>query len=464
MSLARVKLTNVTTHATEAPTNCAGSLAALSVCKTHLSSQKMWNPQINENLDDYQTGGERREIPLHNSHLPGSESQPQADQGQAPDEPAESSDQNGSGTVDTAGTWGERDIGIPNRKAAMKEFEHLRSELSVISKSKSHQHHEDGLLRILTGGSARNSQIEQPKGTSQPGEELLDSKMFEKDIERQSDEEEIDDDDSFELGDFIRQGRFERHIDGKSGKRIGVVWENLTVKGAETTSTLVRTLPDAILGTFGLDLYNFVSRFVPALRSSKSRVSRTLIHDFSGVVRDGEMMLVIGRPGAGCTTFLKAIANDRKTYTEVLGEVSYGEISASKQKTQYRGEVNYNAEDDTHLPALTVGQTLKFSLMNKTKKRERENIPMIVNAILKIFGIAHTKHTLVGNEYIRGVSGGERKRVSIAETISTKSAVVCWDNSTRGLDSSTALDFVKSLRIMTDISNRTTLVALYQVS
>lgn len=63
---------------------------------------------------------------------------------------------------------------------------------------------------------------------------------------------------------------------------------------------------------------------------------------------------------------------------------------------------------------------------------------------------------------VRGISGGERKRVSIAETLATKSTVVCWDNSTRGLDASTALDYAKSLRIMTDVSNRTTLVTLYQ--
>lgn len=81
---------------------------------------------------------------------------------------------------------------------------------------------------------------------------------------------------------------------------------------------------------------------------------------------------------------------------------------------------------------------------------------------MKIFGISHTKYTLVGDEYTRGVSGGERKRVSIAETLASKAAVIAWDNSTRGLDASTALDYARSLRIMTDISNRTTLVTLYQ--
>jgi ATP-binding cassette subfamily G (WHITE) protein 2 (SNQ2) len=52
--------------------------------------------------------------------------------------------------------------------------------------------------------------------------------------------------------------------------------------------------------------------------------------------------------------------------------------------------------------------------------------------------------------------------VSIAETLATKSTVVAWDNSTRGLDASTALDYASSLRVMTDISDRTTLVTLYQ--
>jgi len=174
------------------------------------------------------------------------------------------------------------------------------------------------------------------------------------------------------------------------------------------------------------------------------------------------MMLVLGRPGSGCSTFLKAIANNRESYAEVAGEVTYGGISAAEQRQKYRGEVNYNPEDDQHFPTLNVWQTLKFSLLNKTKKHEKGSIPVIIDALLKMFGISHTKYTLVGNEYVRGISGGERKRVSIAETLATKSTVVCWDNSTRGLDASTALDYANSLRVMTDISNRTTLVTLYQ--
>lgn len=282
---------------------------------------------------------------------------------------------------------------------------------------------------------------------------------LEGDIEKQKDD---DDGDGFELSEFMREGHFEKRVDGRSAKRIGVTWKNLTVRGAGSTSTYTKTLPDAILGTFGPDLYRIVTYFVPQLKLKRHVKLRTLIHDFTGIVRPGEMMLVLGKPGSGCSTFLKTIANQREGYVDVAGDVSYGGIDAGKQKKRFRGEVSYNPETDLHFAALNVWQTLNFSLMNKTKKREKGEIPVIIEALLKIFGIAHTRYTLVGDEMVRGVSGGERKRVGIAETLATKSAITCWDNSTRGLDSSTALDYAKSLRIMTDISGRSTLVTLYQ--
>lgn len=259
----------------------------------------------------------------------------------------------------------------------------------------------------------------------------------------------------------MREGHFEKRTDGKSNKKVGVIYKDLTVKGTGSTTTFVRTLPDAILGTFGPDLFKIICGFVPFL-ARRTGETRTLINKFSGCVRDGEMMLVLGRPGSGCSTFLKAISNNRDTYAEVTGDVSYGGIPASKQKDMYRGEVVYNQEDDVHFATLNVWQTFIFALLNKTKKKEQGDVPIVAEALMKMFGIEHTKYTLVGDEYTRGVSGGERKRVSIAETLASKSTVVAWDNSTRGLDASTALDYARSLRVMTDVSNRTTLVTLYQ--
>lgn len=83
---------------------------------------------------------------------------------------------------------------------------------------------------------------------------------------------------------------------------------------------------------------------------------------------------------------------------------------------------------------------------------------------MAIFGLSHTINTKVGNDFVRGCSGGERKRVSIAEAALGGSPLQCWDNSTRGLDSATALEFVKTLRLSTESIGATAIVAIYQAS
>lgn len=96
------------------------------------------------------------------------------------------------------------------------------------------------------------------------------------------------------------------------------------------------------------------------------------------------------------------------------------------------------------------------------KQSVKEFKEEVLSLLLRMFNIPHTRNTLVGNAEVRGISGGERKRVSIAEMITARPAIASWDNSTKGLDASTALDYAKSLRIMTDIFKTTCFVSLYQ--
>lgn len=202
-------------------------------------------------------------------------------------------------------------------------------------------------------------------------------------------------------------------------------------------------------------------------------------------MKPGEICLVLGQPGSGCSTFLKAIANRREGFLAVDGDVSYGGLDAKAMAKRHRGELLYNAEDDVHAatvrqlllcgdrkltlrPQLTVAQTLGFALKCKTPKKrlpdetKAQYRATFQDLLLKMLGIAHTKNTVVGSAWVRGVSGGERKRVSIAEMMVAQSAVSCFDNSTRGLDSSSALQFVKSLRILADIFGTACFASLYQ--
>src|SRR5271167_1830474 len=76
--------------------------------------------------------------------------------------------------------------------------------------------------------------------------------------------------------------------------------------------------------------------------SHRTPVQRTLLHDFSGSIKAGEMLLVLGSPGSGCSTFLKTIALQTEGYKSVEGEVLYGGLTTKEVREYYRGQVVYN--------------------------------------------------------------------------------------------------------------------------
>ncbi|KAJ2517731.1 ATP-binding cassette transporter snq2 [Coemansia sp. RSA 1939] len=248
-------------------------------------------------------------------------------------------------------------------------------------------------------------------------------------------------------------------------KRVGLVFDGLEVYGDNVSNRHIATLATPAYKALKLAAHGFGI----AKLFSKEQTHRQIIRGMSGVVADGEMLLVLGRPGAGCSTLLRVLGNRRKTYKRIGGTVSYGGLSPQEVERHYRGEVAYNQEEDVHFPTLTVRKTLEFAIQCKMPSSrmladragyQRE----FLDTLLDMYGLKGCADTIVGNAFLRGVSGGERKRVSIAEQVASGASVDIWDGSTRGLDSSSALDYVRSLRITTDSLHKATLVTIYQAS
>lgn len=136
--------------------------------------------------------------------------------------------------------------------------------------------------------------------------------------------------------------------------------------------------------------------------------------------------------------------------------------------SRHRGEAIYTAEVDVHFPNMTVGDTLTFAACARQPRNIPEGVSRhqlaahVRDVIMAMFGISHTINTRIGNEFIRGVSGGERKRVTISEATLSGAPIQCWDNSTRGLDSANAIEFCKTLRMQTELFGTTACVSIYQ--
>jgi ABC-type multidrug transport system ATPase subunit len=242
----------------------------------------------------------------------------------------------------------------------------------------------------------------------------------------------------------------------------GISFKNLSVFGFGSPTDYQKTV-----GNVPLEI-GAVFRWM--MGTGKHRIQ--ILKDFDGLVKPGEMLLVLGRPGSGCSTLLKAMSGDTHgLIVDSDSKINYQGISAEQMHKQFRGEAIYMAETDVHFPHLTVGQTLLFAA--KARAPRDLTFPRVTremyaqhmrDVIMATFGLSHTINTNVGSDLVKGVSGGERKRVSIAEAALSGSPLQCWDNSTRGLDSANALEFCKTVKLSTEFVGATACVSLYQGS
>lgn len=113
---------------------------------------------------------------------------------------------------------------------------------------------------------------------------------------------------------------------------MGVTWKNLTVRGQGTG---VKEM-DSVSSLFKL----------PSISKMKSPPLKTILDSFEGDLQPGEMLLVLGRPGAGCTSFLKTLASYRDGFHSVEGDITYNGLSAKDIQGPYRGEVVFAPEGE----------------------------------------------------------------------------------------------------------------------
>ncbi|KAF9445670.1 pleiotropic drug resistance ABC transporter [Macrolepiota fuliginosa MF-IS2] len=271
-------------------------------------------------------------------------------------------------------------------------------------------------------------------------------------------EETLKPEERFDFEKAVKTWLQKREEAGIKTRQLGVLFEELRVVGLGASASLQPTLGS---------IFNPMN-IVHKIQSTRHPPLRDILTDFEGLVRPGEMLLVLGRPGSGCTTLLKTLANHRSEYYSISGNVFYDSLTPSQVKRHYRGDVQYCPEDDIAFPTLTVSETIRFAAKTRAPgariegQSREEFTELITDIYMTIFGLKHRANTLVGNAAIRGVSGGEKKRVSISETLAMRSRITSWDNSTRGLDASTALEYARALRIATDLIRVSTIVSIYQ--
>lgn len=210
-----------------------------------------------------------------------------------------------------------------------------------------------------------------------------------------------------------------------------------------------------------------------------------ILSDIDLVLRPGHCYLVLGPPGSGKTTLLKAISSllaTGRNGPKLEGSVSYNGLPYSNE----HGVVLSNAiafidQIDRHAPRLSVKETFDFAFQCKggthrspIMEGDEEKIAEIVakhdreqarvSLTMDGLGLSHVQDTFVGSTEVRGVSGGQRRRVTVGEMMMWSAPVLCGDEISTGLDAASTYDIVNIISQMCKITNSTRVVSLLQPS
>ncbi|XP_010031724.2 ABC transporter G family member 23 [Eucalyptus grandis] len=189
----------------------------------------------------------------------------------------------------------------------------------------------------------------------------------------------------------------------------------------------------------------------------------SILNSVSFAARSGEILAVVGPSGTGKSTLIRVLAGRVKDqqFDPKCISINHDQVTSP---AQLRGTCGFVAQEDNLIPLLTVKETLmysaKFRLRGMSQKKREERVEGLVQEL----GLTHAADTFVGDEENRGISGGERKRVSIGVDMIHDPPILLLDEPTSGLDSKSALQVIELLSSMAKAHQRTIIISIHQPS
>lgn len=168
---------------------------------------------------------------------------------------------------------------------------------------------------------------------------------------------------------------------------------------------------------------------------------KVILRGITGIVLPGEMLAMLGPSGSGKTTLLTALGG--KLGGKLRGTITY---NGKRFSNAIKRNTGFVTQDDVLYPHLTVTETLVFTaLLRLPNNLTKEDKIMQAEAVITQLGLTKCKNSIIGGSFMRGVSGGERKRVSIGQEMLINPSLLFLDEPTSGLDSTTAQRIVSTV-------------------
>nr|XP_043638068.1 ABC transporter G family member 22-like isoform X2 [Erigeron canadensis] len=191
-----------------------------------------------------------------------------------------------------------------------------------------------------------------------------------------------------------------------------------------------------------------------------STVEKDILNGINGEVNPGEVLALMGPSGSGKTTLLSLLGG-RLTKPAQGGSITYNDQPYSKL---LKSRIGFVTQDDVLFPHLTVKETITYAALLRLPKTltKQEKEKQAADVICEL-GLERCQDSMIGNSFVRGISGGERKRVSIGNEIIINPSLLFLDEPTSGLDSTTALRIIELLQDIAE-AEKTVITTIHQPS
>ena len=203
------------------------------------------------------------------------------------------------------------------------------------------------------------------------------------------------------------------------------------------------------------------------LNTGKKEDRKILLDNICARFPSKSLSIIIGGSGTGKSTLLSILAARSLNYGAMVRLKKSGEMLFDGMKKERLSEITkicafVRQDDASLLPALTARETLYYQARLRLPKSWTEEEKKVrAEEILGMLGLRHCADTVVGNEALKGLSGGEKRRLSIGVQILTDPSILVIDEPTSGLDSFTAHHIMISLKNMAE-AGRTIICSIHQ--
>ncbi|EAR86486.1 ABC transporter family protein (macronuclear) [Tetrahymena thermophila SB210] len=196
---------------------------------------------------------------------------------------------------------------------------------------------------------------------------------------------------------------------------------------------------------------------------SKKGEQKQLLKGVSGICKSGEVAAILGSSGAGKTTLLNVLSqrvSNTKT-SQITGEIKANNHDYDSDK--FSQFASYVMQDDILLETMTVKECITFAA-NLRIGGTPEQKELKVNEVIKNLNLERCQNTMIGGQFVKGISGGEKKRTSIGYELISDPACIFLDEPTSGLDSFTAYRIIHLLKQYAQNKNKTVVFTIHSPS